>query len=164
MRSWNFGLEYNQYVSTFLQTSLASSLSFGDVLDVRVLKTYDIVVHVRRMVVTSTGVRVSMAVGGTAAVDWVRLRAGVFTGHTAAAVMVSRGHWPVTPTTPTTASRHAHLDTSTGKISTSVSTWEVVTLSWPWLWGSIRFVVMWWVCDPKTQKTSDYCDISGRKV
>ena len=62
------------------------------VLDVRVLKTYDIVVHVRRMVVTSTGVRVSMAVGGTAAVDWVRLRAGVFTGHTAAAVMVSRGH------------------------------------------------------------------------
>ena len=76
----------------YLQTSLASSLSFGDVLDVRVLKTYDIVVHVRRMVVTSTGVRVSMAVGGTAAVDWVRLRAGVFTGHTAAAVMVSRGH------------------------------------------------------------------------
>ena len=57
----------------YLQTSVASSLSFGDVLDVRVLKTYDIVVHVRRMVVTSTGVRVSMAVGGTAAVDWVRL-------------------------------------------------------------------------------------------
>ena len=54
-------------------------------LDVRVLKTYDIVLHGRRVVVTSTR-------GGTAAVDWVRLRAGVFTGHTAAAVMVSRGH------------------------------------------------------------------------
>ena len=42
-----------------------------------------------------------MAVGGTAAVDWVRLvRAGVFTGHTAVAVMVSRGRCPVTPIPP----------------------------------------------------------------
>ena len=64
---------------------MASSFSFGDVVDVRVLMTYDKVLHGRRVVVASTS-------GGTAAVAWVRLRAGVFTGHTAVAVMVSRGH------------------------------------------------------------------------
>ena len=64
---------------------MASSFSFGDVVDVRVLMTYDKVFHGRRVVVAS-------ASGGTAAVAWVRLvRAGVFTGHTAVAVMVSRG-------------------------------------------------------------------------
>ena len=47
--------------------------------------TYDKVLHGRRVVVAS-------ASGGTAAVDWVRLRASVFTGHTAVAVMVSRGY------------------------------------------------------------------------
>ena len=49
--------------------------------------TYVKVLHGRRRRVVVTSTR-----GGTAAVDWVRLRAGVFTGHTAAAVMVSRGH------------------------------------------------------------------------
>ena len=57
-------------------------------VDVRVLMTYDAVLHGRRRRVVVTS-----ASGGTAAVDWIRLvRAGVFTGHTAVAVMVSREH------------------------------------------------------------------------